>query len=203
MAPPAELPSGIGVALASIFGDDGRLDIEATTEQAVSCAVGTGDPVAARAVALTTEGARAHVADAVLVLAAGDMPASELYPAVAAAAGTTPVLAYHLPVLSPPGVPVDAMPALPVVGIKDSSGDADRLAPLLHDGQEVYVGSPNLLSTAGPCGARGALLGLANTVPEACAAAWAGDHDAQRELFHAHVRSSRDFPASLTPGGRR
>lgn len=76
--------------------------------------------------------------------------------------------------------PADAAPALPVAGIKYSSGEADRLAQLLHDHKEVYVGSPNLLSTAGPCGA----------------------HGAQRELLYAHGQSMRDFPASLKPRQR-
>jgi 4-hydroxy-tetrahydrodipicolinate synthase len=243
MAPAAALPTGVGVALVSIFDDDGRLDVNATTEHAVSCVargvtsillagttgepwrlsdvdrvdlstaikaalpetflfVGTGDPVAAHALALTTAVAQAGVADALVVLAAGDLPTDELYLAVAAAAGNTPVLAYHIPALSPPGIPADTMPSLPVAGIKDSSGDADRLAQLLDDHQVVYVGSPNLLSIAGPCGARGALLALANTMPETCTAAWTGDHDAQRRLFHAHLMSLRDFPVNLKPGGQ-
>jgi 4-hydroxy-tetrahydrodipicolinate synthase len=242
MAPAAALPTGVGVALVSIFGDDGRLDVDATTEHAVSCVargvtsillagttgepwrlsdadridlataikaalpetflfVGTGDPVAANTVALTTEVAQAGVADALVVLAAGDLPAYELYRAVAAAAGSTPVLAYHLSALSSPGIPADAMPSLSVAAIKDSSGDADRLAQLLDDDQVVYVGSPNLMSIAGPCGARGAPVALANTMPETCVAALADDHDAQRRLFHAHVLSLRDFPANLKPGG--
>lgn len=240
MAAAAALPTGIGVALVSIFDDDGRLDIDATTQHAESCvargvtsiliagttgepwrlsgtdridlaaaiksalpatflAVGTGDPAATRAIDLTSQVTREGVADAVVVLAAGDQPAHDFYRDLVSAADGTPVLAYHLPVFAPPGIPVNAVPSLPVAAIKDSSGDADRLAHLLHDAQTVFVGSPNLLSIAGPCGARGALLALANTMPEACLDAWAGDHEAQRQLFDAHVSSMLDFPASLKP----
>ena len=57
---------------------------------------------------------------------------------------------------------------------------------------------PCLLALAGPCGARGAFLGLA-TLPELCCEAWAGGVDAQRRLFPAHLDSLRDFPARLEP----
>lgn len=238
------LPAGVGVALVSLFGDDGDLDIVATVHHAVACVergvssvlvagttgepwrltvadrfelagavkaalptvpvlVGTGDPDARRALALTTEVAAARVADALVVLAADDVAPSAFYRDIAEVAGSTPVLAYHLPALSAVGVPVDAVPSLPVAGIKDSSGDADRLAHLLDDQQRVYVGSPNLLSTAGPCGAAGALLALANTLPEVCIAAWDGDPDAQRRLFEAHVRSMPYLPGCLKPDGQR
>lgn len=238
------LPAGVGVALVSLFGDDGDLDIAATVHHAVACVergvssvlvagttgepwrltgadrvelagavkaalptvpvlVGTGDTDAGRAVALTAEVAGAGVADALVVLAPDGVAPGAFYRDIAAVAGSTPVLAYHLPALSAVGVPVDAVPSLPVAGIKDSSGDTDRLAHLLHDKQQVYVGSPNLLSTAGPCEATGALLALANTLPEMCIAAWDGDPDAQRRLFDAHVRSMPNFPGCLKPKGQR
>ncbi len=47
--------------------------------------------------------------------------------AVAEAAAGKPVLAYHVPWVSSPGVPVEDLPSLPIEGIKDSSGSADRL----------------------------------------------------------------------------
>src|SRR5207302_10474272 len=34
-----------------------------------------------------------------------------------------PVLTYHFPAVSPPGIPVDELAVLPVVGVKDSGGD--------------------------------------------------------------------------------
>ena len=49
------------------------------------------------------------------------------YGAVGAAAGGRPVFAYHVPWISAPGVPVADLPWLPIAGIKDSSGSADRL----------------------------------------------------------------------------
>ena len=40
-------------------------------------------------------------------------------------------------------------------------------------------------------------LALANVEPEACAAAFGGDMDAQRHLAPLHLRSLQDFPRGL------
>src|SRR3989442_237505 len=78
------------------------------------------------------------------------------------------------PAVSPPGLGVDVLPELPVVGVKDSSGDAGRLLHELadYDGT-VYVGSSALLTMAGATGAAGAILAVANAQPELCVAAFA------------------------------
>jgi hypothetical protein len=55
---------------------------------------------------------------------------------IAQAAGGRPLLAYHFPAASGPGVPVHLLPDLPVTGLKDSSGDAARL---LHE-VDVFPG---------------------------------------------------------------
>jgi 4-hydroxy-tetrahydrodipicolinate synthase len=232
------LPTGVGVALVTMFNARGEVDAAATTERAVRCVergmssilaagttgeawrlsaddrlaiataikdalpatplfVGTGDREAKRALELTTAVAEAKVADAVAVLCPGDMPARSFYDAAREAAPEAVLLAYHFPSVSPPGIPVGDVGSLPVDGIKDSSGDADRLAELIEDGVHTYVGSPNLVTLAGGCGATGALLALGNTVPELCRAAWSGDMDAQRQLFARHRASMADFPASL------
>jgi 4-hydroxy-tetrahydrodipicolinate synthase len=70
-----------------------------------------------------------------------------------------------------------------VVGLKDSSGDPARLVRTLEtfDG-DLYVGSPWLLSAAGPLGAAGAILAVANVEPELSIAAFDGDVAAQRQL---------------------
>ena len=84
-------------------------------------------------------------------------------------------------------MPVDVLGELPVAGIKDSSGDAERLlleADALTAG--VYTGSPVLLHLAGAIGCAGAILGLANVDPEGCARAWLGDGDVQRTLINGH-----------------
>src|SRR5258708_2010197 len=62
-----------------------------------------------------------------------------------------PVLAYHIPWISSPGIPVSALAGLPVAGLKDSSGDPDRLlAEVAHYPGRTYVGSSALLALAGP-----------------------------------------------------
>jgi 4-hydroxy-tetrahydrodipicolinate synthase len=170
--------------------------------------IGTGDLDTGRALALTAEVARAKVADALLVLSATDKPVREFYQRVSEAAEGTPVIAYHLPVLSPPGIDVEALDDLPVIGIKDSSGSADRLGEMLvRKVRSVYVGSANLLLLAGACGADGALLALANTQLDRCIQAWNGSKDAQRQLMIDHIESLIDFPSRLKPailqGGRR
>ena len=92
---------------------------------------GTGGAWAGQA-AERTAAARDGGADAALVLSprrvADPRP---YYAAVAAAAGDLPLLAYHFPAASAPGIPVPMLASLPVVGTKDSSGDPDRL--LEHD----------------------------------------------------------------------
>jgi 4-hydroxy-tetrahydrodipicolinate synthase len=182
-----------------------RISLAATVKSAVSeipVIVGTGDTNAQRALQITKEVATAGVADALLVLSPTDVDPADFYRDVVSTSATSTVLAYHLPALSPPGIPAELVRTLPVDGIKDSSGDADRLAQLVHDGCRTFVGSPNLLSTAGPCGAAGALLALANSVPELCVDAWGGDETAQRRLFDVHIASLVDFPATLKPGSR-
>jgi 4-hydroxy-tetrahydrodipicolinate synthase len=61
----------------------------------------------------------------------------------------------------------------------------------------LYVGSSAYLALAGPLGATGAILSLANTDPEGCIAALAGDMEAQRALLPGHRESRVDFPAGL------
>jgi 4-hydroxy-tetrahydrodipicolinate synthase len=236
----AELFRGPGVALLTLFHDDGAIDPGATGEfarelaergmravlvagttgeaatltsaerseliKAVRLAVppdvpvlaGTGAPSVRQAVALTAE-AMAAGADAVL---AWPPPWSRdlagYFKAVAEAAQPRPVLAYHFPRVYPPGVPVDMLASLPVAGQKDSSGDPDRLLDeLAHYEGATYVGSSALLSLAGPMGATGALLALANVEPERCAAAFAGDPSAQRGLADRHLAASKGGPLAL------
>ncbi|HEX8065155.1 MAG TPA: dihydrodipicolinate synthase family protein [Thermoleophilaceae bacterium] len=230
--------AGVGVALVTLFDDDGRPLAGATAEHAaavvergvravvvagttgeswkltgddrvelcravrdavdVPVVVGTGNPDQTAAVRMTAA-ARDAGADAVLVLSRpGDEDPRPYYEAVRRAACDTPLLAYHFPAVSPPGIAVELLAELPVDGLKDSSGDADRLAAELDafDGA-LYVGSSAYLALAGPVGATGAILGLANTDPELCARAFEGDAGAQRELLPLHVEMGRDFPAGL------
>jgi 4-hydroxy-tetrahydrodipicolinate synthase len=159
---------------------------------------GTGAPSARQAAALTRD-AREHGADGVLALCPpGTLDPRPYYRAVAEAAGDLPTLAYHFPRTSPPGIPVGLLPELPVQGVKDSSGDPDRLLAEISSYRGwLYVGSSALLALAGPLGCAGAILALANAEPERCVAAFSGDAGAQRQLAGAYLASKRDFPRGL------
>ena len=159
---------------------------------------GTGAPSARQAAALTVA-ARDHGADAALVLSPPGAPDPRpYYEAVAGVAGALPLLGYHLQAMSDPGIPVELLGDLPVRGIKDSSGDPDRLLAELetYDG-DLYTGSSAILALAGPVGCVGAILALANVALEGCAAAFAGDGKAQRELAEVHRLAHMSFPAGL------
>jgi 4-hydroxy-tetrahydrodipicolinate synthase len=187
---------------AATLSTDERDRLLAAVRTAVDAGVpviaGTGAPSARQAVDLTAH-ARDGGADAVLVLSPPHAPDPQpYYEAVAAEAGDMPVLAYHFPKVSPPGLPVDAIGTLPVAGCKDSTGDPERmLATLRATALPLYTGSSALLSFAGPLGCAGAILALANADPERCAAAFDGDADAQRALTVGHFAMSDPFPRGL------
>jgi len=230
---------GVGVALATLFDDDGGLDAEATALHAahlvalgvrsvvvagstgeaatltpeervdllsavrdavpdhVPVLAGTGAPSARQAVALTLS-AKEHGADGVLVLSPPRVDDPRPYfDLVARAAGGLPVLAYHYPKVSPPGIAVSFLPDLTVAGLKDSSGDPDRLLEELEWGEPLYTGASALLALAGPLGCAGAILALANLEPEGCLAAFEGDVKAQRALAGAHRAARTAFPRGL------
>lgn len=242
-AQPGPVFEGVGVALVTLFGDDGSLDVAATADLAarlvaagvravvvagttgeaatlspeervclldgVGAAVrsesddavviaGTGAPSARQAAALSAA-AVDHGADGLLVLSPpGTDDARPYYERVVGAAGATPVLAYHFPAVSAPGIPLAVLRELDVAGCKDSSGDADRLLETLTTwDRPLYVGSSALLALAGPLGCAGAILALANADPEGCAAAFAGDTSAQRSLAAAHRESLVAFPSGI------
>ena len=234
--PPFE---GVGVALITLFDDDGRLDAQSSadlasklvaaglsavvvagstgeaasldleersrllaavraTVRSVPVIAGTGAP-SARQAAVYTERAIDDGADAVLVLSPpGTSDPRGYYEIVAKRAGGQPVLAYHFPAVSPPGITVEALSDLPVDGCKDSSGDAQRLllSATTWD-RPLYTGSSALLSFAGPLGCAGAILALANAEPELCMAAFSGDGGAQRLLASAHFTAQATFPGGI------
>jgi 4-hydroxy-tetrahydrodipicolinate synthase len=150
---------------------------------------GTGAPSAYQAAALTADAVKAG-AEAVLALSPpGSRDLTSYYKEVAAAAGDRPVLAYHFPAMSSPGIPVAELAGLPVQGVKDSSEDSSRLlAELTGYRGWVYVGSAAMAPAATTLGAAGAILALANAEPELCVAAFAGDGDAWSRLVPAHLR---------------
>ncbi|HEX3931823.1 MAG TPA: dihydrodipicolinate synthase family protein [Nocardioides sp.] len=122
---------------------------------------------------------------------------TDFYSRIHAAIGPVPLLAYHFPAVAPPGIPLNVLAGLPVVGHKDSSGDPERLLAALGVGGDIYVGASTLLLMAGAVGCAGAILQLANAAPEQCLQAFAGDADAQRALVEGHLRAKGDFPRGV------
>ena len=175
------------------------LDLLREGERSVNELVaGTGAPSVRQAAALTRE-ARQAGADAVLALCPPrNNDPRPYYEAVAEAAGDLPSLAYHFPQTAPPGIPVEALPDLPIQGMKDSSGDPERLlAELAVFPHPLYVGASSILLMAGSLGLPGAILAVANVDPEHAIAAFAGDPAAQQALFAAHKRVKQAFPFGL------
>lgn len=138
-------------------------------------------------------------ADAVLVLSPPQSSdPRNYYDLVANAADGASVLAYHCPTASAPGIPVSVLPELPVVGLKDSSGDLRRLYDELDvfSGQ-FYTGSTDLVLIAGALKCAGAILAIANLEPELSIKAFAGDGNAQRQLTTAAHKVSSRRPQGL------
>lgn len=231
---------GIGVALATLFDDDGNLLADATAEHAarlvnlgvdgvlvagstgeasalsdeerielvlkVRAAIpaqipvfaGTGQP-SARAALHTSKQAVDNGADAILVLSPPRSPDPRpYYEAIATACPTTPILAYHFPAVSSPGIDVDILCSLPVVGCKDSSGDAARLLDEADRFQgALYVGNPVLLALAGILNIQGAILAVANFDPALCHRALKGDAEAQIEVANLQRLTGARFPHAL------
>lgn len=97
--------------------------VRAALPSEVPVLAGTGADDTATAVRLTSAAVTAG-ADAVLVLSPrGATDLRDYYNAVAEAAADRPVLGYHMPVISSPGLPLDQLATLPIQGIKDSSLD--------------------------------------------------------------------------------
>lgn len=231
---------GVGVALVTLFDEQGRLDAEATASfactlvrsgvQAVVAAgttgeaaaldpeervellttlkrrlpettpllAGTGAPSARQAVRLTRDAVDAG-ADALLVLSPwGSSDPRAYYEEVAKVSGGLPLLGYHYPAASPPGIPAHMLSQLPISGCKDSSGDAERFVSTLSEWDgALYTGSASLTYLAGALGSQGTILALANVEPEKCVAAFGGDASAQLSLSAANRRASSSFPRTL------
>lgn len=234
----APLPSGVGVALVTVFDDGGEVDVKATAERALRCVelgissvlvsgttgeasrlsvddrvalavavrdsapgipviVGVGHPTAEASLEAAARVAVETRADAILVYCPKDAEPASFFRAARNEARGRRVLAYHNPALPVRALGTGELPSLDVDGVKDSSGDASRLADLVELAVCTYVGSPTQLVLAGRCGAYGALLALANVAPTACIAAWNGDIAAQRRLFELHRIATREFPSFL------
>lgn len=149
---------------------------------------GTGAPSARQAVRLTADAAHAGAGGVIALSPQGSRDLVEYYAAVTEAAGELPVLGYHFPTSSAPGIDLDVLGQLELHGLKDSTGDPERLlVELDHFGGRIYPGSSALLSFAGPLGCPGAILALANIAPKLCVTAFDGDAGAQRQLLEEHL----------------
>jgi 4-hydroxy-tetrahydrodipicolinate synthase len=211
------------VLVAGSTGEAAALDDDERTELVAAVRAACPDvPVVAGAsgefwhqAAARTAAVVAAGADAVLVAPPRfGGPIKDYFARVAESAAGTPVLAYHYPGVAGGEVPVEDLAALPLAGIKDSTGNAGRLAQELDLDWPgaVYTGSAALLGYAGWLGAAGAIVAAGNVVPEKCLAAWAGDADAQREVLRVERGFRARFPAGLktavadrygTPTGHR
>lgn len=172
--------------------------VRAAVPDPVPVIAGTGAPSLRQAAALTRD---AVTAGAGAVLAWCPPRCADLagyFAAIGEAAAGRPVLAYHNPFIACADLPVDSLAGLPVSGVKDSSGSPDRLLDeLARYPGDTYAGSAGYLALAGPMGAAGALLALANLAPEACIRAWDGDAAAQRDLAAQHLAVRAGGPAQL------
>jgi len=111
-------------------------------------------------------------------------------------ASSAPVLAYHLPQAGAV-VELEQLEGLGVAGIKDSSGDGERLAWQVSTGIETYTGAPTLSGLAADLGAAGTMLGVANAMPEDARLAFAGDREALRRLAANSRAAVERFPQGL------
>lgn len=172
--------------------------VRAALPDTVPVLAGTGAGAPSAAADLTRD-ARDAGADAILALSPpGSSDLLGYYSAVADAAGPLPVLAYHFPTMSAPGIPLNVLPQLPIAGLKDSTRDVERVtAELTEWDGSVFVGSTTMLELARTLGGAGAILGIANVEPEVCAEALAGDSGAQRRLAELSSGANRDFPLGI------
>ncbi len=149
--------------------------------------LGTGQLAAGVSVPALTKRAAEHGAAAALTLSPHHGDVREFYGEVVAAAGSMPVIAYHFPTMSNPGISIDDLKALKVSGVKDSTGDPERLLDALaHFHRPIYIGNAAIAAYAGMLGCAGAILAAANLEPELCADAFMGNVHAQKDLLWAH-----------------
>jgi len=196
-----------GVLVAGTTGEGRWLDARerVTLCAAVRRAVGDRAPVVAGVFGASGTEAAGEVeaalgagADGVVALSPEHEPAALFYRALAEASGDAGfVLAYHLPSERPPGLRTDEVPGLAVAGVKDASGDANRMARLVAGpAPPLYVGAA-LLGTARAAGCAGAILALAGLSPRLCLDVWEGDAERVPDLLALHVEASEAFPQGL------
>lgn len=185
------------VIVAGVTGESSHLSMKERLQlfDAVKAAIGSTIPVILGTGALApgvkvtdlTKRAAERGADAALVLAPNSGDVREFYGEVVGAAGKMPVLAYHNPKVSLTNIEVEDLRVLKVAGIKDSTGDSERMLDMLSSYKgAIYTGTAAMLAYSGLMGCTGAILAAANLEPELCSDAFAGDIQAQRDLLAAH-----------------
>jgi 4-hydroxy-2-oxoglutarate aldolase len=105
-----------------------------------------------------------------------------------------PVMLYNVPGMTGFSLPLATVQAMAahgnVVGIKETSSDLERHAQFVTAGASFAVlsGWAPVAYPAWMIGARGAIIAVANVLPDACATLWdlaqAGRHDEARALHH-------------------
>jgi dihydrodipicolinate synthase/N-acetylneuraminate lyase len=187
-----------GIAVAGTTGEAPHLSmkerltlldhVRKAVGDAVPIILGTGCLAPGVSTPDLTRRARDHGASAALVLSPHHGDVREFYGEVVAAAGNLPVIAYHFPQVSgSSGISIEELKSLKVAGLKDSTGDSERLLEeLAHFHKPVYVGSSAMVAYAGMLGCAGAILAAANLEPELCADAFSGDVQAQKDLLAIH-----------------
>ena len=101
--------------------------------------LGTGDLAPGVRVPDLTRRAAEHGASAALVLSPQRGDIREFYGEVVGAAGNMPVLAYHWPKVSPPGISLEDLKALKVAGLKDYASAMPVYEGVLSDEEIVAV----------------------------------------------------------------
>ena len=161
--------------------------VRAEVRDDVPVILGTGNLSPGVSVPNLTRRAAEHGASAALTLSPHNGDVREFYGEVVAAAGAMPVLAYHYPQWCAPGITMEELKSLKVAGIKDSSGDCERLLETVAQYRKaIYIGSSAIVAWAGMLGATGAILAAANLEPELAVDAFAGNVQAQKDLLYAH-----------------
>ena len=143
--------------------------------------------------------AAANGADAVLVRAPSFFKNQMTHAALVAHyravadASPVPVLLYNVPGMAGFSLTVPMVAALAghpnVIGMKETSNDMERLgqfAAIADNGFDVLVGWAPVAHTAAVAGARGAIIAVANVLPDVCVELWSfatsGQHQQALEL---------------------
>jgi 4-hydroxy-2-oxoglutarate aldolase len=113
-----------------------------------------------------------------------------------------PVLLYNMPGVSGYDLPVSIIAELSrhsnIVGIKDSSGNLEKLKETLsavENGFRVFSGSGTTFGEALEAGAAGAILAVTNVLPEAAVSLWEALRSGQIDL-------AREWQARIAPFAR-